>query len=64
MLTIWADPNKGTEQIESFVKAREENKGGLFEINSVKIFMDGVFAAGTAYLSVPLKKAKKLIWLF
>ncbi|KAA9018349.1 amidohydrolase family protein [Niallia endozanthoxylica] len=49
-VALWADPYKGTDQIQSFVEKREEHKGGLFQINSVKIFMDGVFAAGTAYL--------------
>lgn len=49
-VALWVDPYEGIEQIESFVEKREEHKGGLFQINSVKIFMDGVFAAGTAYL--------------
>lgn len=52
-VALYVDPYKWKEQIPHFIEKREEHKGGLFEINSVKIFMDGVFAAGTAYLHEP-----------
>ncbi|MCQ6276749.1 amidohydrolase [Bacillus sp. V3B] len=52
-IALYVDPYKWAEQIPSFIEKREEHKGGLFQINSVKIFMDGVFAAGTAYVKDP-----------
>lgn len=48
------DPEKGPEQIKSFVDARFiDNENDLFQINTVKIFADGVIEGGTAYLLEP-----------
>jgi predicted amidohydrolase YtcJ len=36
--------------VSKLVEAREQEKGGLFEVNSIKLFMDGVIDSNTAYL--------------
>ncbi|MEJ8545111.1 amidohydrolase [Brevibacillus borstelensis] len=62
---ITADPAKGPEQVKEFIKLREENKGPHFQINAVKIFMDGVVEGATGYLEEPYKHKHtngQLIW--
>jgi len=62
---ITAFPEKGPEQIEEFVKIRERNQHPLFQVNAVKIFMDGVVEGSTAYLEEPYKHKDthgELIW--
>jgi len=49
-----ADPNKGLAQVEDFIEARKENqRGELFQINTIKFFEDGVTEGLTAYLTEP-----------
>ncbi|QQE72623.1 amidohydrolase [Brevibacillus composti] len=60
-----ADPEKGPEQVNDFIKLREANKGPHFQVNAVKIFMDGVVEGGTGYLEEPYKHKDthgQLIW--
>lgn len=62
---ITANPDKGPEQIAEFVKIRERNQNPLFQINAVKIFMDGVIEGATAYLEKPYEHKHtngELIW--
>ncbi|RNB78230.1 amidohydrolase [Brevibacillus panacihumi] len=62
---ITADPDKGPEQIAEFVKIRERNQNPLFQVNAVKIFMDGVVEGATAYLEKPYEHKHtngELIW--
>jgi len=62
---ITADPNKGPEQIAQFVQLREENKGPHFQINAVKVFLDGVVEGATGYLEEPYQHKHtngQLIW--
>ncbi|WP_134685106.1 amidohydrolase [Brevibacillus migulae] len=62
---ITADPTKGAEQIAQFVKLREENKGPHFQINAVKVFLDGVVEGATGYLEEPYQHKEtngQLIW--
>lgn len=48
--SLYIDPEKGTEQINSLIDERLNNKGSLFQTNSAKIFIDGVVEGSTAYL--------------
>lgn len=41
-LGLWADENKGTEQIDQLKKLRDQYQGKLYKIDSIKIFADGV----------------------
>lgn len=41
-LGLWADENKGTEQIGKFIEARDKYQGRFYKVDSVKIFADGV----------------------
>ncbi|HZG17794.1 MAG TPA: amidohydrolase [Candidatus Bathyarchaeia archaeon] len=62
---ITADPNKGSEQIAQFVQLREENKWPHFQINAVKVFLDGVVEGATGYLEEPYQHKHtngQLIW--
>lgn len=62
---ITANPDKGPEQIAEFVKIRERNQNPLFQVNAVKIFMDGVVEGATAYLEKPYEHKHtngELIW--
>ena len=53
--SLYIDPEKGSEQIQSLVDERNKNKGKLFQTNSAKIFIDGVVEGSTAYLKKPYK---------
>ncbi len=46
-------PDAPIERIAELVAEREKQKGGLFEIDAVKIFIDGVVEGETAYLLEP-----------
>ena len=46
-------PKMTVDDVARFTKVREENKGGLFEANSTKYFVDGVVEGTTAYLLKP-----------
>ncbi|MGO0060366.1 amidohydrolase [Brevibacillus fluminis] len=62
---ITANPDKGPEQVAEFVKIRDRNQTPLFQINAVKIFMDGVVEGATAYLEKPYEHKHtngELIW--
>ncbi|NMC11327.1 MAG: amidohydrolase [Chloroflexi bacterium] len=50
---LGVEPTDDPSIVEQFVDAREQNKGGLFEISAAKIFMDGVVEGSTAYLEEP-----------
>ncbi|SDJ06237.1 amidohydrolase [Alteribacillus bidgolensis] len=43
-LGLWADENKGTEQIKKFIEVRDKYQGKLYKVDTVKIFADGVGA--------------------
>lgn len=51
------DEQKDADDIPAFVsravKAREENKGEYFSVPGIKIFLDGVTEAGTAWMYEP-----------
>jgi hypothetical protein len=53
--SLYIDPEKGTEQINSVIDERMKNKGLLFQTNSAKIFIDGVVEGSTAYLKQSYK---------
>jgi hypothetical protein len=40
-IALWADENKGLEQVERFEKLRSEHQGKLYKVNSIKFFADG-----------------------
>jgi len=48
--SLYIDPEKGNEQIQSLIDERKKNTGELFQTNSAKIFIDGVIEGSTAYL--------------
>lgn len=50
---IFVQPDDDTSIIDNLVKIRDQEKGGVFEIKSVKLFMDGVIEGSTAYLEKP-----------
>jgi Predicted metal-dependent hydrolase with the TIM-barrel fold len=55
------DMEKGFEQIKAFCNAREnDNVSELFQINTVKIFEDGVIEGATAYLTEPYAEGANL----
>ncbi len=49
--SIDALPDKAT--MDDLIARREAEKGGLFELKTIKIFMDGVVEGSTAYLEEP-----------
>ena len=51
--SLYIDPEKGVDQIQSLIDERNKNKGSLFQTNSAKIFIDGVVEGSTAYLKEP-----------
>jgi predicted amidohydrolase YtcJ len=51
--SLYADPEKGLEQVAQFVSERRQNRGRLFQTNAVKLFVDGVVEGSTAYLLEP-----------
>lgn len=62
---VTANPDKGPEQVAEFVNIRERNQYPLFQVNAVKIFMDGVVEGATAYLEKPYEHKHtngELIW--
>jgi predicted amidohydrolase YtcJ len=62
---ITANPDKGFEQVAEFEKIRERNQYPLFQVNAIKIFMDGVVEGSTAYVEEPYVHTKahgELIW--
>ncbi|WP_409177119.1 amidohydrolase [Brevibacillus fortis] len=62
---LTANPEKGPEQVAEFVKIRERNQNPLFQVNAVKIFLDGVVEGATAYLEKPYVHKEthgELIW--
>lgn len=62
---LTALPEKGPEQVAEFVKIRERNQHPLFQVNAVKIFLDGVVEGSTAYLEEPYQHKDthgELIW--
>jgi len=55
----WANPNRGPEQVEELIAARNRDNGGtLFRINAVKFFMDGVLESLTGFLLEPYANAE------
>ena len=53
--SLYADPEKGLEQVAQFLEERRQNQGRLFQTNAVKLFVDGVVEGSTAYLLEPYK---------
>ena len=53
--SLYIDPEKGIEQVNTLIKERARNTGELFQTNSAKIFIDGVVEGSTAYLKEPYK---------
>jgi hypothetical protein len=53
--SLYIDPEKGIEQIDTLVKERARNTGELFQTNAAKIFIDGVVEGSTAYIKEPYK---------
>jgi hypothetical protein len=51
--SLYIDPGKSVEQIQSLIDERKKNTGELFQTNSAKIFIDGVVEGSTAYLKEP-----------
>ena len=51
--SLLLSPDDTVERIQELVADRERQKGGLFEIDAVKIFVDGVVEGETAYLLEP-----------
>jgi predicted amidohydrolase YtcJ len=51
--SLLAVPEKGVSQISSFVSERARHRNPLFQINSAKIFVDGVIEGSTTYLLEP-----------
>jgi len=43
-------PEDDPSILENMIAERDRNKGGLFEVSAIKIFMDGVLEASTAFL--------------
>lgn len=64
--SLYIDPEKGIEQIQSLIDERKKNTGDLFQTNSAKIFVDGVVEGSTAYLKQPYQHQPKnygeLLW--
>ncbi len=59
-------PEDDISVVDKLVKERDAEKGGLFEIKTAKIFMDGVVEGSTAYLEKPYvhmpKSRGELLW--
>jgi hypothetical protein len=51
--SLYIDPGKSVEQIQSLIDERKKNSGELFQTNSAKLFVDGVVEGSTAYLKEP-----------
>jgi predicted amidohydrolase YtcJ len=64
--SLYIDPGKSVEQIQSLIDERKKNNGELFQTNSAKIFVDGVVEGSTAYLKQPYQHQPKnygeLLW--
>ena len=64
--SLYIDPGKSVEQIQSLIDERKKNTGELFQTNSAKIFVDGVVEGSTAYLKQPYQHQPKnygeLLW--
>jgi hypothetical protein len=64
--SLYIDPEKSVEQIQSLIDERKKNSGELFQTNSAKIFVDGVVEGGTAYLKQTYQHQSKnygeLLW--
>jgi predicted amidohydrolase YtcJ len=64
--SLYIDPGKSVEQIQSLIDERKKNNGELFQTNSAKIFVDGVVEGSTAYLKQPYEHQPKnygeLLW--
>jgi predicted amidohydrolase YtcJ len=50
---LWWDRNRGVDQVEELVKAREAGRAGRFHASSVKIMLDGVAENHTAAMLEP-----------
>jgi predicted amidohydrolase YtcJ len=50
---LWWDRNRGVDQVEELVKAREAGQAGRFHASSVKIMLDGVAENHTAAMLEP-----------
>lgn len=50
---ITMDPEQGLDQIDMLLNTRSENTHLLFQVNTAKIFIDGVIEGGTGYLLEP-----------
>ena len=48
--SMYTDPDLGISQVTRIYQEHEKHKGDLFQINSAKIFIDGVVEGRTAYL--------------
>jgi predicted amidohydrolase YtcJ len=51
--SLLLQPTDTVDDVAKLVATREKEKGGLFEIDAVKIFVDGVVEGETAYLLEP-----------
>jgi predicted amidohydrolase YtcJ len=51
--SMYVDPAGGLQQVDRLIAERSQNKGGLFQTNAAKIFIDGVVEGSTAYLKQP-----------
>jgi hypothetical protein len=64
--SLYIDPGKSVEQIQSLIDERKKNTEELFQTNSAKIFIDGVVEGSTAYLKEPYNHQPdnfgKLLW--
>ncbi|TQR36350.1 amidohydrolase [Brevibacillus brevis] len=54
-VSLATDPSKGPSQVKSLVEERAKLNGPDVQVNSVKVFMDGVIEGGTAALIEPYK---------
>ena len=64
--SLYIDPEKDVDQINSLINERNKNKGSLFQTYSAKIFIDGVVEGSTALLKKPYEHLPgnygKLLW--
>jgi predicted amidohydrolase YtcJ len=64
--SLYIDPGKSVEQVQSLIDEQKKNTGELFQTNSAKIFVDGVVEGSTAYLKQPYQHQPKnfgeLLW--
>ncbi|MGD8192042.1 amidohydrolase [Brevibacillus ginsengisoli] len=52
-VSLATDPAKGPSQVKALVEAREKLNGPSVQVNSVKVFMDGVIEGATAAMIDP-----------